>query len=92
MAGRPYSVFGKVLDELARARQVRGPYWIADHMKARLGAEKAVSGVAVGKWMYGESHPRSDNLEKFSRAFDLDEPERIRLAYAYAYNKDPERD
>jgi hypothetical protein len=44
---RPYSELGKMLDALARSRDVRGPYNIAYHLKEVAGYE--VSGQSVSK-------------------------------------------
>ncbi len=55
MAGRskPYCELGKLLDALARHRDVRGPYNLATHLKDVVGYE--VSGQAVSKYLYGHS-------------------------------------
>jgi hypothetical protein len=54
------------MDELARDRRVRGPYRIANYMKARF--DDAPSGVSVAKWMYGDTVPRPEHVEMFSEA------------------------
>ena len=83
--GRPYSAFGEVLDELARKRHVRGPYGIASHMKVRF--PEAPSGVAVGKWMYGDASPTPENVRRFADAFELSKEERITLTFAFTYGQ-----
>jgi hypothetical protein len=88
--GRPYSAFGEVLDELARKRNVRGPYLIANYMKARLG--EAPTGAAVGKWMYGVASPTRENLQRFADAFELSKRERITLSFAFTYGQKPPED
>ena len=88
--GRPYSAFGEVLDELARKRNVRGPQRIANHMKARLG--EAPTGAAVGKWMYGDSRPTRENMQRFAYAFELSKTEKITLSFAYTYGQQPPED
>ena len=88
--GRPYSAFGEVLDELARKRNVRGPYLIASYMKARLG--DAPTGAAVGKWMYGIASPTRENLQRFADAFELSKRERITLSFAFTYGQKPPED
>jgi hypothetical protein len=85
--GRPYSALGEVLDELARKRNVRGPYGIASHMQARF--PEAPSGVAVGKWMYGDASPTRENLRRFADAFELSEGEEITLSFAFNYGQQP---
>ena len=89
MKGRPYSALGEVMDDLARERRARGPYRIANYIKSRF--PDAPSGVAVAKWMYGDSHPDRENLQLFVEAFELSEEETMRLALAYLYpDKPPE--
>ena len=83
--GRPYSAFGEVLDELARKRNVRGPYMIANHMKARF--PEAPTGMAVSKWMYGDASPTRENVQRFADAFELSKGERITLSFAFTYGQ-----
>jgi hypothetical protein len=64
---RQYSALGEVIDELTRKRNVRGPHAIANHMKSRLG--EAPTGAAVSKWMYGDSRPTRENMQRFAGAF-----------------------
>ena len=86
VSGRPYSALGEVMDELARKRNVRGPTRIANYMKARLG--EAPTGVAVSKWMYGDSRPTRENVQRFSDAFELSKGERITLSFAFTYGQE----
>jgi hypothetical protein len=88
--GRPYSAFGEVIDELARKRNVRGPHHIANYMKSRLG--EAPTGAAVSKWMYGDSRPTHENMQRFADAFVLSKTERITLSFAYTYGQQPPED
>jgi hypothetical protein len=81
--GRPYSELGKVLDALARERDVRGPYNIAQHVQDATGYE--VTGQAVSKYLYGESSPKSQSIEAFAEAFVLTPLQRAQLAWGYAY-------
>jgi hypothetical protein len=81
--GRPYTALGTVMDELARKRNVRGPHRIANYMHSKV--EGAPSGVAVSKWMYGDSSPRPESVELFADAFELNPRERAELAYAYTF-------
>ena len=85
--GRSYSALGEVIDELARKRNVRGPYPIANYMKSRLG--EAPTGAAVSKWMYGDSRPTHENMQRFADAFELSKTERITLSFAYTYGQQP---
>jgi hypothetical protein len=89
--GRPYSALGEVVDELAKKRNVRGgPHSIANYMKSRLG--EAPTGAAVGKWMYGDSRPTRENMQRFADAFELSKTERITLSFAYTYGQQPPED
>ena len=90
MNGRPYSALGEVVDELARKRNVCGPHSIADYMKSRLG--EAPTGAAVSKWMYGDSRPTRENMQRFADAFELSKTERITLSFAYTYGQQPPED
>jgi hypothetical protein len=90
VSGRPYSAFGEVLDELARKRNVRGPHSIANYMKARV--PEAPSGVAVSKWLYGDSSPTPESVRKFAEAFELSKGEKITLSFAFTYGQEPPKD
>ena len=85
---KPYSELGKMLDELARERDVRGPYNIAYHLQGLTGYE--ASGQVVSQYMYGRSFPRREFIETFAEAFELTPQERGRLAWVYAYDSQPE--
>lgn len=80
---KPYCELGKLLDALARERDVRGPYNIAYHLEEIVGYE--VSGQGMSKYMYGESLPKRQFIEAFAEAFELTPQERVELAWAYAY-------
>jgi hypothetical protein len=80
---RPYSELGKMLDALARNRDVRGPYNIAYHVREATGYE--VSGQAVSKYLYGESVPKREFIKAFTDAFELTSYERAELAWLYTY-------
>jgi hypothetical protein len=85
MAGKskPYSELGKLLDNLARDRAVRGPYNIASYLKDAASYE--VSGQMVSKYLYGHSQPKAEFVEAFAEAFRLTLRERAELAWGYAY-------
>jgi hypothetical protein len=87
VSGRPYSALGEVLDELARKRNVRGPYAIASHMEARLG--EAPTGAAVSKWLYGDSRPTRENMQRVADAFELSAQEMVTLSFAFTYGQPP---
>ena len=80
---KPYCELGKLLDALARSRQVQGPYNIAHHLKGSTGYE--VSGQALSKYLYGKSVPRREFIAVFADAFELTSQEQIELAWVYAY-------
>ena len=87
---RPYSELGKMLDALARSRDVRGPYNIAYYIKDVAGYE--VSGQAVSKYLYGESWPKHTFIGAFTEALNLTSEERGKLAWVYTYGLFPETD
>jgi hypothetical protein len=87
---KPYSELGKMLDDLARERDVRGPYNIAQHLQSLSGYE--ASGQAVSQYMYGRSFPRREFIAAFAEAFELSPQERGRLAWVYAYDSRPEHE
>ncbi len=80
---RPYCELGKMLDALARNRDVRGPYNIAYHVQEATGYE--VTGQAVSKYLYGESFPKREFIKAFTEAFELTSYERAELAWLYTY-------
>ena len=81
---RRYSELGKVLDNLARKRDVRGPYNIANHVKNATGYE--ASGQVLSKYLYGEYVPKREFVKAFAEAFELTMQERGELAWVYAYD------
>ena len=85
MAGKskPYCELGKLLDNLARGRAVRGPYNIASYVENATGYE--VSGQMVSKYLYGHSQPKPEFVQTFAEAFSLTPQERAELAWGYAY-------
>ena len=85
---RPYCELGKVLDALARSRDVRGPYNIASYLRDVSGYE--VSGQAVSKYLYGESWPKHAFIGAFTEVLNLTSEERGKLAWVYTYGVSPE--
>jgi hypothetical protein len=85
MAGKskPYCELGKLLDNLARDRAVRGPYNIAAYLK--VAADYEVSGQVISKFLYGHSRPKQEFMGVFAEAFRLTPQERAELAWGYAY-------
>ena len=86
MAGKstPYCELGKLLDNLARDRAVRGPYNIASYLKDA--ADYEVSGQAISKYLHGHSQPKQEFVEVFADAFRLTPQERAELAWGYTYS------
>ena len=80
---KPYSELGKLLDSLARSRDVRGPYDIARHVEGITGHH--VSGQAMSKYLYGKYHPKPELVKAFAEAFALTPQERRALAWVYTY-------
>ena len=87
---KPYSKLGKLLDSLARSRDVRGPFNIARYIESATGHK--VSGQAVSKYLYGEYFPKHMFIEAFSDAFELTQHERSELAWIYTYGSRREED
>jgi hypothetical protein len=85
MAVRPYSELGKVIDQLARARDVRGPNAIAAYVKERTGAAPGRS--AWHKILYGDINPSRETMRRFAVAFELDEEETKQLAVMYIFDE-----
>ena len=83
---KPYCKLGEVLDEQARAKQVRGPYNVAKHVSEATGFK--VSGSSVSGYFYGRCHPPPEFNAAFVEAFSLEEDEVERLAYAYTLGKE----
>ncbi len=81
---KPYCELGKLLDNLARDRAVRGPYNIAAYLKDA--ADYEVSGQAISKYLYGHSQPKQEFVRVFADAFRLTPQERAELAWGYTYS------
>jgi hypothetical protein len=87
---KPYCELGKMLDALARERDVRGPYNIASHIKNVTGYE--VSGQVLSKYLYGEYVPKREFVKAFAETFKLAARERSELAWVYAYDSRPKHE
>ena len=85
---KSYSELGRILDDLARHRDVRGPYNIAHQVQSLTGYE--ASGQVVSQYLYGRSSPKREFIAAFAKAFELTPQERGRLAWVYAYDSQPE--
>ncbi len=82
--GKPYSDLGAVMDELARKRNVRGPYNVCRFVRDRTGMGPK-SGSAWSEIFYGKSHPTPATMKAFTEAFELSEGEVDALARAYMF-------
>jgi hypothetical protein len=87
---KPYCDLGKMLDDLARERGVRGPYNIANHVENVTGHE--VSGQLLSKYLYGEYVPKREFVRVFAEAFKLTARERSELAWVYTYDSQPKQE
>ena len=80
---KPYSELGKLLDALARSRDVRGPYNIAKYLGDITRHE--VSGQSISKYLFGTNEPKRAFIVAFADSFELTGQERAYLAWVYAY-------
>ncbi len=87
---KPYCELGKMLDDLARERGVRGPYNIANHVGNVTGYE--VSGQMVSQYFYGRSFPKRQFIVAFAEAFKLTSQVRGELAWVYVYDSQPKHE
>jgi hypothetical protein len=85
---KPYRELGTLMDDIARKRDVRGPYNIARRVTSATGYK--VSGQAVSRYFYGESWPKPAFVSAFARAFALTKEERDALAWLYTYGPNPD--
>jgi hypothetical protein len=85
---RPYGALGKLMDSIARSRDVRGPYNIAQLVTAV--TEYSVTGQAVSRYFYGDSWPRPGFVSAFAQALELTKDERDALAWLYTYGPEPD--
>jgi hypothetical protein len=84
---KPYGELGKLMDSMARAHDVRGPYNIAQRVTAATGYK--VTGQAVSRYFYGDSWPRPGFVSAFADAIGLTRDERDTLAWLYTYGPNP---
>ena len=80
---RPYGPLGEVLDGIARARNVRGPYRVASYVEERTG--EGPGGSHWSQVFYGLKYPSPRVMKLFCEAFDLErgDEEFDRLALTY---------
>ncbi len=80
---KPYTELGKVLDAMARKRDVSGPYAIAKRVEEL--SDYSVSGQAISRYFNDGVQPKSAFMNAFATAFDLTEEECDELAWIYTY-------
>ncbi len=83
MQGQDYSELGQVLDDIARSRNIRGPYRVAKYVKERTG--DGPGGTAWSQFFTGESRPKPRSVQLFALAFEITEEERQHLANVYLF-------
>jgi hypothetical protein len=82
--GKEYTELGNVIDQLARTRNVRGPYNISKYIRTQLG--RGINGSAWSQIMHGQTKDaRRENMRDFALAFELDAQERRLLANAFLF-------
>ncbi len=89
MAEKPAAhLLGKVLDEMAARRGVRGPYNVADHVRQETG--EGPGGSAWSQIFSGSTYrPRREVIITFAKAFKLSPEELHRLAHVFTFDKEP---
>lgn len=85
VANRPYSKLGKVIDDIARARNLRGAKAISERVKERMGRGPGRS--AWQQILYGDSWPQPTTITLFKNAMDLTYEEEVTLAREYAFRQ-----
>ena len=88
LKAKPYCELGKLLDALARERDIRGPYEMSRSLQRVTGYK--ITGQALSKYLYGQSSPRPAFVKAFTEAFELTSQERAVLAWTYAYGSRPQ--
>ncbi len=88
LAEKPAHLLGKVLDEMAARRGVRGPYNVADHVRQETG--EGPGGSAWSQIFSGSTYrPRREVIITFAKAFKLSPEELHRLAHVFTFDKEP---
>ena len=84
MNGREYAPLGKVMDRMARERNVRGPYAAATYIEKQTGEE--MPGATMSKNWYG-SRPSPRTLQLFVQAFGLSDREVNELTWVNSFQR-----
>jgi hypothetical protein len=87
---RSFSELGRLVDQLARSRDVQGLKVISEHVWEKTGGGPGRS--AWGKVLFGDITPTPNTMRLFWEAFELDEEEATVLAWVYAYGEEPPKD
>jgi hypothetical protein len=85
---KPYSELGKLLDSIARKRDIRGPYNVAKWISGT--TDYQISGQGVSRIFYGLTWPKPSFIAAFAQAFNLSFEERDSLAWFYTYRQFPD--
>lgn len=85
--GKPYSELGEVMDEIARKRNVRGPYRVGNYVEMVMGESPV--GSHWSQIFYGQRHPSTQVMHLFMNAFGVEREseEGVRLATAYLFRE-----
>ncbi len=91
--GRPYSRLGKMMDRLARERDIRGPYVLADYLSSwaeESGWEgKVPARGTVSDYFRGKAYPHRNIIDLFTEALDLSARGQQELAWVYTFESRP---
>ena len=82
---RQYSPLGKLIDRLARERDVRGPLALTEFVRQRTG--EGPSRSAWSQFLFGDIKPTAKTMTLFVIAFELTEEERVELALVYTFGE-----
>ena len=85
MADKPYGQLGAVLDEIARRRNVRGPYRLGRYIVEQTG--EGPGGSHWSQIYYGQKDPSPKAMKRFALAMDLTKGEEEKLATAYLFRR-----
>lgn len=81
----PYSPLGDVLDEIARKRQVRGPYNLEHYIREKTG--DSPGGSHWSQVFYGKKDASPRAMKRFALAMNLTPEEEEKLATAYLFRR-----
>lgn len=73
------------MDEIARRRNVRGPYNLAEYIEERTG--ESPGGSHWSQVLYGKKDVSPKAMKRFALAMDLTKEEEEKLATAYLFRR-----